>query len=133
MDWQTLATSLLGGGGGAALIGYGILRKLRHDVASDSASADARLIQKETIADLRGEIRELRAERKERDVEHRERLEALRREYTEFKNKQQRENIISQEVSKAVMKDLRTIKSPDIGEDRLETTIYVSGMGPLDP
>jgi len=126
MDWQTLITSLLGGGGGAAVIGYGILRKIKADIASDGASADARAIQHETIKFLRAEI-------KERDLLHAERMENLRREYTEFRAKAEREFGHVQKFNRETQSDLRKLaRAGNLPEQELDTQIYRTGMGPLD-
>jgi len=123
MDWQTLITSLLGGGGGAAVIGYGIMRKIKADIASDGASADARVIQKDTIKFLKGEL-------KDRD----DRITALKGEITELRNKTTIEFGYVQKFNRETASDLRKLaRAGSVPEQELDTQIYRTGMGPLDP
>lgn len=128
MDWQTLITSLLGGGGGAALIVYLLKRWLVHQMSNDAARGSALIIKDDIIKQLRLEMRD-------RDADWQLRWDRREKDGMEYRQRVDRELRVFRSVSQATVKDIRTLAAAGpntIPEDRLETTIHITGMGPLD-
>ncbi len=123
---------MFGGGAVASLGGLAWYRKIKADLRVIAAEGTAEAINQAIIDKLRGEL-DWRDKnyREQRDFD-KERFTLLQSEYLAFKKSVQMEQGISREISKAVINDLRTINSGRVPEERLETQILRTGMGPLD-
>ncbi len=114
---------LLGGGGG----GYLVRRQMNSNQINDVAR-DAALLIKDDI------IKQQRIEMRERDAEFQERLDRLKADYTEFRQKTKEEFANVQKFNRATQSDIRKLNVQKAGNSipDLDTQIYMTGMGPLD-
>jgi hypothetical protein len=81
-------------------------------------------------------IKQLRSEARERDADWQLRWDRREKEALEYRQRVEREFRVFRSVSKATVADIKTLAAAGantIPEDRLETTIHITGMGPLDP
>ncbi len=127
MDWQEIikwiVIGLLGGGGGGYLV-----RRQMHSNQINDVARDAALLIKDDI------IKQQRIEMRERDAEFQERLDRLKADYTEFRQKTKEEFANVQKFNRATQSDIRKLNVQKAGNSipDLDTQIYMTGMGPLD-
>lgn len=126
MDWAQVkefagyivAAIIFGGGGG-----YLAKRNLKKDAAVDEASDTAEAIYKRATKFAEDKFQEVLRENTK-----------LRAELLEFRNKTNREFGYVQKFNRETAGDLRKLaRSSNMDEVQLDTQIYNTGMGPLDP
>ncbi len=127
MDWQEIikwiVVGLLGGGGG----GYLARRQMNQNQMNDAAQSAALKIYEDMVKQQRIEMRE-------RDAEWQHRLDRLKADYTEFRQKTKEEFAHVQKFNRATQNDIRKLNVTKAGDSipDLDTQIYMTGMGPLD-
>ncbi len=128
MEWQPILTNIGITGAGVGIFGYVLKRWVVANMAKDAADKGAVQVHKDLTKDLRIELRE-------RDADWQERWDRREKEFLEFRLRVEREHRIFREVSRATVKDIRTLSEAGASTtppERLETQILVTGMGPLD-
>ena len=122
MDWQAILTNLGITGAGLAIAAPLVKRWLVQNMASNTADFQARAIQKETIDFLKEQLRD-------RD----ERISALQAAHLESRRAMDREIRVFRSTTRSMANDIRLVNDGRVPEERFETQIHVTGMGPLDP
>lgn len=128
MDLQEIVRMLVGGAIGGVAVGLPMYLKANRQVATHIAEKSALQIKDELI-------KELRISKREQDSEWQEKWDRREKEALEYRQRVEREFRVFRSVSQATVKDIRTLAaagSNTIPEDRLETQILITGMGPLD-
>ncbi len=129
MDWKEAFTALalLGGGGSLAALAWWV--KIGRTIEGRSAERTSNDWFQKVIA-----RQDREAERQRDEMQSlRERNENLQRELLDLKNSFHRETRVFRGTVAGIGRDLRKLNDGKIPEERLETSIHISGMGPLDP
>lgn len=129
MDLQEIVRMLVGGAIGGVAVGLPMYLKANRQVATHVAEKSALIIKDELVTQLRMEMRE-------RDADWQLRWDRREKEALEYRHRVEREFRVFRNISQAVSKDIRTLASAGantIPEERLETQMLITGMGPLDP
>lgn len=129
MDWKEIFTALalLGGGGSLAALAWWV--KIGRTIEGRNAERTSNDWFQKVIA-----RQDREAERQRDEMQTlRERNENLQRELLDLKNSFHRETRVFRGTVAGIGRDLRKLNDGKIPEERLETSIHISGMGPLDP
>ncbi len=129
MDWKEFfaALGILGGGGSLAALAWWV--KMGRTIEGRSAERTSNDWFQKVIA-----RQDREAERQRDEMQSlRERNETLQRELLDLKNNFNRETRVFRGAIAGIGRDMRMVNDGKIPEERLETSIYISGMGPLDP
>ncbi len=129
MDWKEVFTALGIVGGGGTLLGLAWWFKVGRMLEGRSAERTSNDWFQKVIA-----RQDREAERQRDEMQGlRERNENLQRELLDLKNSFHRETRVFRGTVAGIGRDLRKLNDGKIPEERLETSIHISGMGPLDP
>ncbi len=129
MDWKEVFTALgiVGGGGSLAALAWWV--KMGRTIEGRSAERSSNDWFQKVIA-----RQDREAERQRDEMQSlRERNESLQREILDLKNSFHRETRVFRGTVAGIGRDLRKLNDGKIPEDRFETRINITGMGPLDP
>ncbi len=129
MDWKEVFTALgiVGGGGSLAVLAWWV--KMGRTIEGRSAARFANQWHQKVIERQDQEAARLRAELQT----VRERNENLQREILDLKNSFHRETRVFRGTVASIGRDIRKLNDGKIPEERLETSIHMTGFGPLDP
>lgn len=128
MDWKEVLTALGILGGGGTLVGIAWWFKVGRMIEGRGAERFANDWHQKVIERQDREAERLRAELQT----VRERNESLQREVLGLRQTFDRETRVFRAVSSATARDIRLLNDGKIPEERLETSIHIPGLGPLD-
>jgi hypothetical protein len=132
--WMDLARQL--GVNAIILAVAGVVLKRWLESSMAKRAAEKGLIElKDEIIKMKDEInRQQLMEYRRRDGEWQEKLDKKEKEFMEFRRKTNREFEIQRKVSAAMNRDLKLVNTSggNVPEERLETAILITGLGPLD-
>ncbi len=129
MDWKEVFTALgiVGGGGSLAALAWWV--KMGRTIEGRNAERSSNDWFQKVIA-----RQDREAERQRDEMQSlRERNESLQRELLDLKNSFHRETRVFRGTVAGIGRDIRKLNDGKIPEDRLETSIHMTGFGPLDP
>lgn len=102
-------------------------------IAKQAAEKGALSIKDEIIALKDETIKTLRMEMRERDADNQQRIERKDKDMMEFRRKVFSELETARRISRSMNNELKAINDGRFPEQRGDTHMLITGMGPLDP
>jgi hypothetical protein len=127
MDWGSILSNALPALIGLPILGLLIRRWMTSTLAKDAAEKGALQIKDEIIKQLRQEMRD-------RDADWGERWDRREKEAFEYRQRVNKELGHIQKFNRDTQSDISKLARAGnvISEQELDTSIYITGMGPLD-
>jgi hypothetical protein len=133
LELQKLGAELTIVAAALGIVGFFFRQWIVSSIAKSSAEKGALNIKDDIIALKDEVIKTLRMEMRDREADWQLRLDRKEKDLREFRLKVMNELATARKISRSMSEELRVINDGRFPEQRQNTHILITGLGPLDP